>query len=73
MKKLLLIRLVAIAAAALLAVDARTDPAPVDPPSPGERCPVLNAITRDNHSHSMWCVHMIDGPGDPVWQYTPAS
>jgi hypothetical protein len=64
------IGLVAVAAVALIALTTRTDPAPVDPPSPGERCPTLNAITQDNHGHPMWCIHMVDGPSDPVWQYT---
>jgi hypothetical protein len=68
-----LIGLVTIAAVASLALSARTDPAPADPPSPGERCPALHATTQDNHGHTMWCTHMIDGPNDPVWQYTGVS
>jgi hypothetical protein len=68
-----LIRLAAIAAVVALTSIAATDPAPVDPASPGERCPVLHAITQDNHGHTMWCTRMVDGPDDPVWQYTGVS
>jgi hypothetical protein len=70
MGKVLLIRLVAITPVVLLAAIAGTDLPPADPPSPGERCPVLHATTQDSHGHMMWCVHMIDGPSDPVWQYS---
>ena len=69
MQSVPLIGLVTIAAVASLAFSARTDPAPADPPSPGERCPALHATTQDNHGHTMWCTHMVDGPNDPVWQY----
>jgi hypothetical protein len=72
MENVSLIGLVAIAAASL-ALNAGTDPPPTDPPSPGERCPVLQAITQDNHGHTMRCTHMIDGPNDPVWQYSGGS
>jgi hypothetical protein len=43
---------------------------PVDPPSPGEQCPTLHAAAHDNHGHTMWCSHMVDGPDYPVWLYT---
>jgi hypothetical protein len=66
-------RLFVIAAVASLALDAGPNPGPADPPSPGERCPVLHAIAQDNHGHTMWCIHMIDGPNDAVWQYTGVS
>jgi hypothetical protein len=73
MENVSLMRLVGIAAVASLAISARTDPAPADPPSPGEQCPALQATTLDNHGHPMWCTHMSDGPNDPVWQYTGVS
>ena len=43
---------------------------PVDAPSPGERCSTLDAAAHDNHGHTMWCSHMVDGPDYPVWLYT---
>ena len=43
---------------------------PVDPPSPGEQCPTLHAAAHDNHGHTMWCSHLVDGPDYPVWLYT---
>lgn len=62
-------RMVAIAAVVPLAVAAGTDPSPTGPPSPGAPCPALHATAPDNHGHTMWCIHMIDGPDHPVWQY----
>jgi len=73
MWKVSLIRLVAIATLMPFAATAATDPAPADPPSPGERCPTLRAVTQDSHGHTMWCIHMIDGPTYQVWQYTGVS
>lgn len=73
MDKVSLISMVAIAAVVPLAVNPGTDPVTPDPPSPGESCPVLNAVTQDNHDHIMSCTRMIDGPDHPVWLYTGAS
>jgi hypothetical protein len=69
MDKVSLIRMVAIAAVIPLAVN----PVTPDPPSPGESCAVLNAVTQDNHGHMMSCTQMIDGPNHPVWLYAGAS
>ena len=70
MGKVSCVRMVAIAVLVMLAVNPRTGPVPADPPSPGEPCPVLNAVTLDNHDHIMSCTQMIDGPTYPVWLYT---
>lgn len=64
-----LLRIVAVAAVIPLSFITGTDPAPTDPPSPGAPCPTPHAIAQDNHGHMMWCVHMVDGPDHPVWQY----
>jgi hypothetical protein len=73
MDKVSLRWMVAIVSVASFGVNARIDPAPTDAPSPGAPCPVLHATAQDNHGHTMWCIHMIDGPDDPVWQYNGTS
>jgi hypothetical protein len=60
---------IAIAVVAPLSVNAGNDPAPVDPPSPGQPCSVLHATTYDNHGHPMWCNYGVSGPNDLRWQY----
>ena len=70
MDKVSLVRMVAVAAVVPLAVYPGTGPVSPDPPSPGESCPVLDAVTQDNHGHFMSCTYMADGPNHPVWLYT---
>jgi hypothetical protein len=73
MDEVSLLRMVAITAVISLSVNAGTDPARTDPPSPGAPCPVLHATAQDNHGHTMQCIDMIDGPDHPVWQYNGTS
>lgn len=63
-----LVRLVASAALASLALIAGTGLAHADPPSPGDPCSVWHATTQGS-SGTMWCNHMMTGTHGLVWQY----